>query len=99
MWRSPSKLYNDGLRQRVAPLALVAGARRNLSQRLQYPRGVMKYEVIEQSGDWIVQHQGVEVARFPEQELALSDVARRLGAAEIGDSGASLSVRYQARRA
>jgi hypothetical protein len=57
----------------------------------------MKYEVIEQSGDWIVQHQGVEVARFPEQTLALNEVARRLGEAQVGEAGASLSVRYQAR--
>lgn len=60
-------------------------------------RGVMKYEVIESSGDWIVQHQGIEIARFPEQSLALSEVARRLGEDEIGDAGASLSVRYEAR--
>lgn len=57
----------------------------------------MKYEVIEQAGDWIVQHDGVEVARFPEQDLALSDVSRRLSEAEVGEAGASLAVRYQAR--
>jgi hypothetical protein len=61
--------------------------------------GVMKYEVIESAGDWIVQHQGVEIARFPEQGLALNEVARRLGEIEVGDAGASLSVRYQARSA
>jgi hypothetical protein len=58
----------------------------------------MKYEVIEQSGDWIVQHDGVEVARYPEQDQALSDVSRRLTGAEVGDAGASVAVRYQARR-
>ena len=57
----------------------------------------MKYEVIEQAGDWIVQHEGVEVARFPEQDLALSDVSRRLSEGEVGEAGASLAVRYQAR--
>jgi hypothetical protein len=57
----------------------------------------MKYEVIENAGDWIVQHQGVEVARFPEQNQALNEVARRLGEGEVGEAGASFSVRYQAR--
>ncbi|HEY8571962.1 hypothetical protein [Phenylobacterium sp.] len=59
----------------------------------------MKYEVIEQAGAWIVQHDGVEVARFPEQDQALVEVSRRLGEAEVGETGASLAVRYQARRA
>jgi hypothetical protein len=58
----------------------------------------LQYEVIEQAGDWIVHHNGAEVARFPEQDLALNDVARRLSQAEVGDAGASLAVRYQARR-
>lgn len=57
----------------------------------------MKYEVIESAGSWIVQHQGEEVARFPEQNQALSEVARRLGESDVGDAGASFSVRYQAR--
>ena len=59
----------------------------------------MNFEVIEQAGDWIVQHDGVEVARYPEQDLALNDVSRRLSQGEVGDAGASLEVRYQARRA
>lgn len=59
----------------------------------------MKYEVIEESGDWIVQHDGVELARYPQQDQALGDVSRRLGKSEIGEAGASFSVRYQARRA
>ena len=59
----------------------------------------MKYEVIEQAGDWIVQHEGVEVARYPEQDQALGDVSRRLGEAEVGEAGASISVRYQTRKA
>ena len=57
----------------------------------------MKYEVIESSGDWIVQHLGVEVARFPEQNQALNEVSRRLGEGEADEAGASFSVRYEAR--
>ena len=59
----------------------------------------MKYEVIENAGDWIVQHDGVEVARYPEQDLALGEVSRRLSEAKVGEAGASLAVRYEARRA
>jgi hypothetical protein len=58
----------------------------------------MKYEVIEQAGDWIVQHEGVEVARYEQETHALNDVARRLGDAEVGDAGASFTVRYETRR-
>ncbi|WP_334162164.1 hypothetical protein [Phenylobacterium sp.] len=57
----------------------------------------MKFEVIEQAGTWIVQQQGEEVARFDRQILALDEVARRLREADVGDAGAALSVRYQAR--
>jgi hypothetical protein len=57
----------------------------------------MKYEVIESAGDWIVQHRGQEIARFSEQNQALNEVARRLGEGEVGEAGASFSVRYQAR--
>lgn len=56
-----------------------------------------KYEVIEQSGDWIVQHEGVELARFEEQTLALNDIAQRLSDPDVGDGGASVAVRFQAR--
>lgn len=56
-----------------------------------------KYEVIEQSGHWIVQQEGVELARFEHQAHALDDVARRLADAEVDEAGASFSVRYQAR--
>jgi hypothetical protein len=57
----------------------------------------MKYEVIENAGHWIVQHHGEEVARFSDQNQALNEVARRLGEGEVGEAGASFSVRYQAR--
>ena len=57
----------------------------------------MKFEVIEQAGTWIVQHQGEEVARYEERLSALAEVARRLRDADLGDAGASLSMRYQAR--
>ena len=57
----------------------------------------MKFEVIEQAGVWIVQQQGEEVARFDRQVLALDEVARRLRDAQVGDAGAALSMRYQAR--
>lgn len=59
----------------------------------------MKFEVVESAGEWIVQHDGVEVARYPQQALALTDVARRLREAEVGEAGASLAMRYQARTA
>jgi hypothetical protein len=55
---------------------------------------VQSFEVIEQSGAWVVQQQGVEVARFGQQQLALDEVARRLRSARVGDGGAALSVRY-----
>lgn len=59
----------------------------------------MRYEVIEQSGSWIVQQQGVEVARFDQQVLALDEVARRLRESGGSDGSASLSMRYQSRSA
>ena len=58
----------------------------------------MKFEVVENAGEWIVQHEGEELGRFLEQDLALSHVADRLREADVSDGGASLSVRYQARR-
>jgi len=57
----------------------------------------MKYEVIESSGEWIVQREGVELARFAEQSEALDDVAGRLREVEPGDNAVSLRVRYAAK--
>jgi hypothetical protein len=57
----------------------------------------MKYEVVEHGSEWIVQHNGIEVARFGEQAEALNEVAARLREASPGAGAASLSMRYQAR--
>lgn len=57
----------------------------------------MKFEVVENGGEWIVRRDGEEVARFAAQDLALSHVADRLREGDA-TAGASLSVRYQARR-
>jgi hypothetical protein len=57
----------------------------------------MKFEVIETSGEWVVQSDGVEVARFGDQTAALDHVANRLREAEPGEDAVSLRVRYQAR--
>ena len=57
----------------------------------------MKYEVIETSGEWIVQREGEEVARFSEQSEALDHVASRLRDVTPGENAVSLRVRYQAR--
>jgi len=57
----------------------------------------MKFEVVESGGEWIVLSEGEEVARFAAQDQALSHVADRLRHADAA-GGASLSVRYQARR-
>lgn len=57
----------------------------------------MKYEVIEAGGEWIVQREGVELARFAEQSEALDDVAERLRQVQPGEAAVSLRVRYAAR--
>ena len=57
----------------------------------------MKFEVVEQSGAWIVRRDGVEVARFSEQHGALTDVSERLRSLEPADSAVSLAVRYEQR--
>jgi hypothetical protein len=58
----------------------------------------MRYEVIEDTGEWIVRREGAELARYEQQDAALSDVAGRLRDADASQA-ASLSVRYQARTA
>jgi hypothetical protein len=58
----------------------------------------MKYEVIEAGGEWIVQSEGVELARFADQADALDHVAARLRETAPGQDPVSLRVRYQARR-
>jgi len=57
----------------------------------------MKYEVIETGGEWVVQTDGVEVARFAEQSAALDHVAGRLRDTQPGEDGVSLRVRYASR--
>ena len=57
----------------------------------------MKYEVIERGDQWIVEHDGVEEARFARQEQALDHVALRLREAGPNNDAISLSVRYEAR--
>lgn len=59
----------------------------------------MKYEVIEDGAEWIVQNEGVEEARFDQQEDALNHVAARLKGADAAEDAVSLRVRYQAREA
>jgi len=57
----------------------------------------MKYEVIESDEAWVVQSDGVELARFEHQSAALDDVALRLRDAAPGEQAVSLKVRYRAR--
>ncbi len=56
----------------------------------------MKYEVVEQEGEWTVCSEGQELARHPSQDKALEDVAERLKGADKSQPS-SLSVRYAAR--
>lgn len=57
----------------------------------------MKYEVVEQLGEWIVRRNGQELARFSEQLTALADVADRLQQRPQAEASYSLAVRYQPR--
>lgn len=57
----------------------------------------MKYEVLEDAGAWIVQRDGVEVARFAEQDDALADIAERLREKPAVSGSYSLTMRYQPR--
>lgn len=54
----------------------------------------MRYEVVEDEGEWIVRSEGSELARFTDQDAALHDVASRMRDADHS-TPASLSVRYQ----
>ncbi len=57
----------------------------------------MKFEVVEQGGAWIVRRDGVELARFADQQSALTDVSRRLGSLQSANNTVSLTMRYEAR--
>lgn len=54
----------------------------------------MKFEVIEDVGDWIVRRDGVELARFRDQDAALADIAERLHACSNPSFRYSVAVRY-----
>jgi len=56
----------------------------------------MRYEVVEDAGEWIVRREGSELARYADQDAALHDVAGRMRDADTS-TPASLSVRYQSR--
>ncbi len=56
----------------------------------------MRFEVVEDSGEWSVRNDGRELARFEDQDAALQDVADRMRDAD-SSVPASISVRYQAR--
>lgn len=57
----------------------------------------MKYEVVESAHGWIVQCDGLELARFDEQLEALNFVAERLSDPDHADCSYSLAMRYMAR--
>ena len=57
----------------------------------------MKFEVVEDSGGWIVRRDGVEVARHGHQGDALADVGERLRVEDDDELSYSLSMRYSAR--
>lgn len=58
----------------------------------------MRFEVVEDAGEWLVRSEGCELGRFADQEGALRDVADRLRDADTS-APASLSVRYKGRAA
>ena len=57
----------------------------------------MKFEVVEQSGAWIVRCDGVELGRYAEQAYALTDVTERLRTLEPADGAVSLAMRFEPR--
>ena len=57
----------------------------------------MKYEVIESGEEWVVQSEGVELARYAAQAQALEAVAARLRDAKPGEDAVSLKVCFQPR--
>jgi len=56
----------------------------------------MRFEVVEDAGEWIVRSEGCELGRFADQEQALHDVAERLREADAS-APAALSMRFQSR--
>jgi hypothetical protein len=57
----------------------------------------MKYAVVETTRGWIVQREGLELARFHDQIEALTHVADLLRDCGQSDSRYSLAMRYLAR--
>lgn len=57
----------------------------------------MKFEVIEETGGWIVRCDGVDLARFADQEAALADVGARLRHGSDQALSYSLAVRFLVR--
>jgi hypothetical protein len=57
----------------------------------------MKYAVVETAGEWIVQRDGLELARFRDQIEALAHVADLLRDHDQADGSYSLAMRYRAR--
>ena len=55
----------------------------------------MKFAVVECGGDWIVQCDSVEVARFSEQPDALRDVTERLRELRGAGQRVSLAMCYE----
>jgi hypothetical protein len=57
----------------------------------------MKFEVVEESGGWVVRRDGVEVARHGQQGDALADVGERLRGEDDEKRSYSLAMRYSPR--
>ena len=56
----------------------------------------MRFEVVEDAGEWIVRSEGCELGRFADQEQALHDGAERLREADAS-APAALAMRFQSR--
>ena len=56
----------------------------------------MRFEIVEQSGAWIVRRDGDELSRFDAQAKSLEDVAVRMREADRSKA-ASLVMRYEPR--
>ena len=54
----------------------------------------MRFEIVEQAGEWIVRQEGAELARFDAQAKALQDVAVRMRDADR-TKPAALVLRYE----
>ena len=57
----------------------------------------MRYEVVESSEGWVVRRNGVEMARFADQDAAFDEVARLLQDADRYPGPVSLGLQFQPR--